>query len=84
MKRIAVFILCFGLPLFVNAANVLIWEFDPLDVFYDNQISRSVDCPYWLEQTLGAGGHTYTTTNSLPADLSAYQVVFVTLGWFRC
>ncbi len=85
MRKFFVFTVCaFFFPILLNAANVLIWEYDAADIFYDPQLGRSVDCPYWLEQSLTANGHTYTTTNTLPSDLSPYQVVFVTLGWFRC
>lgn len=71
-------------PILASAAHVLIWEYDSVDVFYDAQLGRTVDCPYWLQQTLTANGHTYATTNTLPTNLDPYNVVFVTLGWFRC
>jgi hypothetical protein len=79
-----IFPILFMLPITAMAANVFIWNFDPLDIFYDAEVGDSVDCAYWLEQTLGANGHTFNTSASLPVDLSSYDVVFVTLGWYRC
>lgn len=72
------------LPVTAFAANVFLWNFDPLDRFYDAEVGDSVDCVYWLEQTLAANGHTYYTDVNIPLDLIGYDVVFVTLGWYRC
>ncbi len=72
------------LPVIALAANVLIWEYDTLDVFYDSQVGLTINTPYWVEQTLTAAGHTYTTTQTLPGNLAPYDAVFVMLGWFRC
>lgn len=83
-KYIIVLFLLLLTPLFVRGYHVFIWNYDTLDVFYDTQIGDSVDCAYWIEQTLGQNEHTYVTGIYLPADLSPYDVVFVTLGFFRC
>jgi hypothetical protein len=71
-------------PILGMAANVFIWNFDPLDRFYDNQVGDTVDCAYWLEQTLAANGHTFNTSSTLSSTLDSYDAVFVTLGWYRC
>lgn len=63
---------------------ILVWNYDPLDVFYDPEVGSNVDCSYWLEQALLANGHSCTIDNQLPANLGPYDIVFVTLGWFRC
>lgn len=78
------FLALFIVPLFAMAANVFIWNFDPLDRFYDNQVGDSVDCAYWLEQTLIANGYTFNTSSTLSSTLDSYDAVFVTLGWYRC
>ena len=72
------------IPIIAMAANVFIWNFDPLDRFYDGEVGDSVDCAYWLENTLTQNGHSFYTDVNLPLDLSSYDVVFVTLGWYRC
>ena len=82
MKRYLLILV--SVPILAMAANVFIWNFDPLDIFYDGQLGDSVDAAYWLEQTLASNGHTYSTANNLPSTLETYDVVFVTLGWFRC
>lgn len=82
MRKIFSFLLL--VPITAVAANVLIWNFDPLDRFYDAEVGDSVNCAYWLEQTLAANGHTYNTDVDLPLNLSGYDAVFVTLGWYRC
>ena len=85
MKRLflAIFTLLM-FPLIVHAANAFVWNFDPLDRFYDTEIEDSIDCAYWLERTLSETGHTVIVDTSLAQDLSPYDVVFVTLGWYRC
>lgn len=62
---------------------IFIWNYDALDVFDDPDLGATIDCTYWLEQTLLANGHTYTKSTALPASLDSYDIVFVTLGWFR-
>ena len=78
------FLILFAVPILAMAANVFIWNFDPLDRFYDGQLGDSIDAAYWLEQTLTANGHTSITATTLPSVLDSYEAVFVTLGWFRC
>jgi len=72
------------IPILAAAANVFIWNYDPLDRFYEPAVMDSVDCAYWVEQTLDSCGHTYVTDTLLPADLTGYDAVFALLGWFRC
>ncbi|OGC41314.1 hypothetical protein A2Y85_07965 [candidate division WOR-3 bacterium RBG_13_43_14] len=72
------------LPVVALAANVLVWEYDSLDTFYDSQAGGTIDTPYWIQQTLTALGHAHTTTSTLPSNLAPYDAVFVLLGWFRC
>ena len=64
--------------------NIFIWNYDALDVFDDPVLGGTVDCAYWLEQTLLANGYPFTKSTTLPASLDPYDIVFVTLGWFRC
>jgi hypothetical protein len=78
------FLVLLIVPVIAMAANVFIWNFDPLDRFYDNQVGDTVDCAYWLEQSLAAHGHTFNTSSSLASNLDGYDAVFVTLGWYRC
>jgi hypothetical protein len=68
----------------INAAQIFIWNYDPLDTYYDAQLGSTIDCAYWLEQTLSGNGHTVQTGEALPADISSYDVIYVTLGWYRC
>ena len=82
MRKLFYFLLM--LPITAFAANVFIWNFDPLDQFYDAEVGDTVDCAYWLEQTMAVNGHTYYTDVHLPLDLNGYDVVLVTLGWYRC
>ncbi len=83
MKKIMILAVCLA-PVLAFAANVFIWNYDPADRFYETAIGDSVDCAYWVEQTLDAAGHTYVTGTTLPANLTGYDAVFALLGWFRC
>lgn len=85
MKRffLAIFTLLM-FPMIAHSANAFVWNFDPLDRFYEVEIGDSVDCAYWLERTLNETGNTVVVDTGLPQDLTSYDVVFVTLGWYRC
>jgi len=75
-------LLFFILPL--HAEHVFIWNYDDDDTFYCSEYGGTIDCAYWIEQTLSYNGHTFVTDTTLAADLSPYDVVFVTTGWYRC
>jgi hypothetical protein len=66
------------------AANVCVWNYDTLDRFYDPVLNESVDCSYWVAQTLTAQGHAVTVTTALPENISGFDAVFCLMGWFRC
>ncbi len=83
-KRAIMLVAMFLFPLLLNAGHVFVWNYDILDTFYDSEVGSTIDCAYWLEQTITANGHTYVTDTILPADLSPYDAVLATLGWFRC
>jgi hypothetical protein len=71
------------LPALALGANICVWNFDALDTFYDPSIGQTVDCSYSLRQNLMSLGHSVTVSTQLPADLSGYDLVFVTLGYTR-
>ncbi len=75
-------LMLFTLPL--QAEHVFIWNYDDDDLFFCGEYGGTIDCSYWIEQTLAYNGHTFLTNTNLPSDLSAYDVVFVATGWFRC
>ena len=71
------------LPALVLAANVCLWNYDPLDRFYDPVRAESIDCSYWLRASLESLGHTVTASTSLPSNISGYDLVFITMGFTR-
>lgn len=84
LKAIITLILILLIPSCLDAAYVLIWEYDTLDIFYDPVLAESVDCVHSLQKALLDNGHTYVTYPYLPTELNPYDVIFVTLGWYRC
>ena len=85
MKRILpVLTILLITPVLLNAANIFIWDYDPTDTFFCPDAGTTIDCKYWVEQTLGTLGHTCTTDTTLPTNLSAYDVVFALCGWYSC
>jgi hypothetical protein len=81
----ALAVLLLAAPAVALAANVCLWNFDPIDRFYDPEVGDSVDCAYNLSRTLTAQGHTVAVFNeSLPQNLAGYDAVFCLMGWFRC
>lgn len=63
--------------------QVLVWDHDMGKVFSDPEGGGNVGCEYGIQQALAANGYTYTTWNgnTLPADISPYDVIYVVLGW---
>jgi hypothetical protein len=80
------FLLLFGaLVVAAPAANICVWNYDPVDRFYDPGLNDSVDCAYWVEYELAAAGHTVTVCDSaLPPSIAEYDAVFCLMGWYRC
>jgi hypothetical protein len=79
------FLLLFGvLVVAAPAANICVWNYDPVDRFYDPGLNDSVDCAYWVERDLAAAGHTVYADTLLPANISGFDAVFCLMGWFRC
>jgi hypothetical protein len=82
---IAAAVLGLALPAAVQAANVCVWNYDPLDTWYDNEAGQTINCAYWVQQILEAQGHTVDVfTTTLPSDISGYDAVFCLMGWYRC
>jgi len=66
------------------ASNVLIYNYDQVDLIYDAALGDSIDTGYWVEQTLLALGDTVDSGTIIPSDLSSYDAVFVMMGMYTC
>lgn len=66
------------------ASNVLIFNYDQVDLIYDAAVGDSIDTGYWVEQTLLALGDTVDSGTTLPTDLSSYDAVFMMMGMYTC
>ncbi len=64
--------------------NVLIFNYDQVDLIYDAALGDSIDTGYWVEQTLLSLGDTVDSGTTLPADLSSYDAVFMMMGMYTC
>ncbi len=79
-KLFSVFAVFMVFPIFIYAQTILIWDNDNYSHFLDPEGAGYVGCEYGIQQALTANNLDYTTVSSLPADLSIYDVIFVTLG----
>lgn len=72
----------------VNAANILVWHFDPgdYDIYQDAEAGQQIRCDHWIKKSLEANGYTYDlhSNTSLPADISSYDVIVATIGYHEC
>lgn len=66
------------------AYDVYVWNFDPYDTYYDSEAGATTDCSYWIIESLAAHGDDVDSGADLPSDLTPYDAVFVTLGFYRC
>ncbi|MCD4829333.1 MAG: T9SS type A sorting domain-containing protein [Candidatus Cloacimonetes bacterium] len=67
-------------PVTLGAQQVLLWDNDNNSNIVDPETGGTVGCQHGLQQALNANGIPYTTVSSLPTNLSAYDVIFITLG----
>jgi hypothetical protein len=67
-----------------QAATFFVWNYDPVDRFYDPEVGDSIDCAYWVEQVLTGQDHAVTVDTILPGNLAGYDAVFCLMGWYRC
>ena len=72
------------IPALVLGANIGVWNYDSLDVYFDRERGDSADCSYRVRQALVDQGHTVTVFSNLPQNLAGFDAVFCLLGWFRC
>ena len=89
MKKYLFFVaLLFTVTFAVNAANILVWNFNPdnYDEFTDPEVGQKINCGYWLKEGLTNNGYTFTyhDNTKLPADISSYDIIVGTVGYFEC
>jgi hypothetical protein len=77
-------ILTLGVAVTAPAQEILIWDHDlgEENVFNDPEGAGLVGCEFSIERSLRNNGFGFTTRTDLPKDLSAYDVIFITIGWF--
>ncbi len=87
------FLLLFSIIFNISAAKILFWHFDPAewDIYDDPEVAQKIRCDYWIKKSLEANNYTYTyhydtTIATLPSsiDIDEYDVILVTLGFFKC
>lgn len=64
------------------AINILIWDNDQFITFNDPENYQQVGCQYGIEKALSANGYNYTSVYWLPRDLTAYDIIFIVLGFY--
>jgi len=87
MKR-AIFICIFFTAFVLTSAgwgfNLLVWDKDEGDEFFDPGTTNLIGSEENVVNSLTANGESPTVVTTLPSDLSAYDVVFVCTGWYVC
>lgn len=72
----------------VNAANILVWNFNPgnYDVYTDPEVGQQINCGYFLKECLTNNSYTFTyhDDTKLPTDISSYDVIVGTIGYHEC
>lgn len=60
--------------------NVIVWNNDANSHFYHPETGAYLGCEESIKENLDLNGIEYGVVNTLPEDLSAYDIVFVELG----
>ncbi|MBN2415346.1 hypothetical protein JXO52_05870 [bacterium] len=67
---------------FALGAHILVWDNDNNVPYYSTELQTYEYCYQPFERLLQQKGHQVTVSSRLPDDLSAYDAVFVILGFF--
>ena len=78
---IILFILISLFTLPVTAQNILIWKNDNQTPFTSPDSNKSVLPDYGIRLALTDNYHSFTLVNTLPQDLSVFDIIFITLGF---
>ena len=70
--------LCMALPAF--SQSILVWDKDHNKTFQDPEGAGLVDETYGIKKALTENGYSFTAVQSLPSDLTPYDVIFVIMG----
>ncbi len=76
----AAVLFCVAAP--ASAQSILVWDKDHNKKFNDPEGGGQVDATYGITKALTANGYTFTTTTTLPGNLSPYNVIFVIMGTY--
>ena len=72
----------------INAVEILVWVYDPggSDKWQDPEAGKQINCGFWLQETLKHNGYssTYHYGLKMPADISSYDLIVATTGFFYC
>ncbi|MCK5148453.1 hypothetical protein KAR48_16975 [bacterium] len=66
----------------VYGANIFIWDNDNSSTFWAYERNSVEGCETGLYTTLSTLGHSVTKSRNLPDNLSNYDILFITLGFF--
>ena len=87
-KGLLIISLTLFIPIASHAANILMWHYDFADgdIYQDPEAGQQIRCDYWIKKSLDANGYTYEYHNgtTLPADISSYDAIVGTLGYYGC
>ena len=73
-------VLCLAAPVF--SQSIFVWDKDHNKLFPDPEGAGQKDATYGVTKALTDCGYTYTTSTSLPPDLSSYDIIFVVMGTY--
>ncbi len=62
-------------------AEMLVWDNDNGKTFANPDGSGYVGCEYAVVNALQDNGHPTDVLRYLPSDVSAYEAIFIVLGW---
>jgi hypothetical protein len=85
-SRLAVlaFIWCLMMASGSWAYNILVWDADLGDQYYDPDTQQLIGSEVNLVSALTNCGQSPQTVTTLPGDLTPYDMVFVCTGWYTC
>ena len=64
-----------------QSQNILVWDNDNAATIAIPESSIEVSCSYGIEKALNENGYTYFTSETLPDDLSQFDIIFIILGF---
>ena len=81
LKTFSVFLILLFSIYQLKAQNILVWKNVGISVFISPENGNELTSDFDIRLALAVNHRSFTMVDSLPEDLSLYDIIFITLGF---